>query len=160
MYTQYLHMDARCWEIVASYLHHSDKLSLRLVCKSSRRYNNIISVPRHIKLTDKILLSIPALKNLKYLNANDNLEITDNSVQHLTNLKFLNARNNPNITDKSVKQLDNLHVLYTCGNFNITDDSIEKLSNLQIFECWWNLSITKKCISTLKRKNPDCKIFI
>ena len=137
------------WTIVSDYLEFKDKISLRGVCKASRRHNHIVRVPRSVEITDDIIERIPALTHLTYLNVCYNPNLTDKSIEKLTQLRTLNASYNPSITNKSIEKLTRLTTLVVRGNPSITDKSIEKLTQLRTLNASYNPNITDKSIEKL-----------
>ena len=86
------------------------QLRLRSVNKNTNRLrivNFYIIDQKYLnKLNDKILKQYDYIK---YLNASQNQNITNEGIKHMIQLHTLNALDNPNITDKGIKHMIHLH---------------------------------------------------
>ena len=104
-----------------------------------------------ICLTDDILKTY---SKIKYLNASNNLDVTDEGIKHM-DLKVLNIQGNYYITNKGIKHMTNLKVLDVSENIKITDEGIKHMTNLkELYANGFNSNITDEGI-----KHMDLEIL-
>jgi len=118
-----------CWYYIFEFLHGDivSQLNIKSSCKMLNTFEIIdlyeIDYKYKNKLNDKILSKF---KFVKYLDASENKNITDNGIMHL-NLHTLNVESNSNITNNGIKHM-NLHTLYMADNIGITDAGIQHMN--------------------------------
>lgn len=114
-----IYIPLRIWQSILEYLDFLSKIRLRQVSKKLYQLSiyDFDNIPFEYKpkLTDEILLQH---KNIKYLNTNNNHNITD--VNHLTLLTKLKAEGKCGISDSGISDCINLKDLRVLGNSKIT----------------------------------------
>ena len=102
-----------------------------------------------------LLISEEVLTNMIYLKELHcgRLQIYDKIFKKLPELKKLNCDFNVAITDAGLLYLSNLEELHCGQNINFTDNGLSKLTNLTYLNCNINTNITDVTICSLPKLN-------
>jgi len=109
---------------------------------------NVLKIYNSFVDISDILIS--TLVNLTDLNCG-NTQISDNAFKTLNKMKILQCEDNLIITDISLQYMPNL-IEFRCGrNTNFTDNGVSKLINLTLLDCGSNLNITNVTLCSLPK---------